>query len=144
MPRPRPTRDPEIVYTGLKDIHLQKWIALRMNGTAPWSDWSRADPPGLVSGPNLWIRRIPDRFSDQDREQSLNYTNLEKAFSRQGGGSIRRRPFGGICIRRLTGRLVAKRPFSKEAPGAAGKPGLPRRRPGAGSASSVPAPLRLP
>lgn len=96
-PRPRPARDPEIAYTGSKDIHLQRWTALRMNGMAAWSDWSRADSPGLVAGPNLLISRILLRFSDQDGEQSLNYTNLEEAISRQGGGgAIRRRPFGGM------------------------------------------------
>lgn len=81
-PRPQPTRDPEIAYTGLTDIHLKTWTALRMNGMAARSDWSRTDSPGLVSGPNLLISRTPLRFSDQDGEQSPNYTNLEEAISR--------------------------------------------------------------
>ena len=95
-PRPRPTRDPEIAYTGSKDIHLHRWTALRMSGMAAWSDWSRADSPGLVSGPNLLNSRIVLRLSDQDGERSLNYTNHEEAISRQGGGAIRRRPFAGM------------------------------------------------
>ena len=67
-----------------------------MNGMASCSDWSRADSPGLVSRPNLLISRILLRLSDQEGEQSLDYTNLKEAISRQGGGAIRRRPFGGM------------------------------------------------
>ncbi len=77
---------PEIAYTGVDDIHLQKWIALWMNGMEAWSNWRRTDSPVLVPGPDLLINRIPIRFSYPDSEQSLNNANLQAAISRQGGG----------------------------------------------------------
>ena len=77
---------PEIAYTGMDDIHLQKWIALWMNGMEAWSNWRRTDAPALEPGPDLLISRIPIRFSYPDSEQSLNSANLEAAISRQGGG----------------------------------------------------------
>ena len=77
---------PEIAYRGIDDIHLQKWIALWMNGMEAWSNWRRTDSPTLVPGPDLQISRIPIRFSYPDSEQSLNNANLQAAVSRQGGG----------------------------------------------------------
>ena len=77
---------PEIAYTGMDDIHLQKWIALWMNGMEAWSDWRRTDSPALVPGPDLSVSRIPVRFHYPDSEQSLNRANLETAVTRQGGG----------------------------------------------------------
>ena len=77
---------PEIAYAGMDDIHLQKWIALWMNGMEAWSNWRRTDSPALLPGPDLLISRIPIRLSYPDSEQSLNRANLETAISRQGGG----------------------------------------------------------
>ncbi len=77
---------PEIAYTGMDDIHLQKWIALWMNGHEAFSNWRRVDSPLLVAGPDLLISRIPIRFSYPDSEQSLNSSNLDAAMARQGGG----------------------------------------------------------
>ncbi len=77
---------PAIAYTGMDDIHLQKWIALWMNGQEAYSNWRRVDSPTLVAGPDLIISRIPIRFSYPDSEQSLNSANMNAAISRQGGG----------------------------------------------------------
>lgn len=77
---------PEIAYTGMDDIHLQKWIALWMNGTEAFSNWRRVDSPVLVAGPDLDISRIPIRFFYPSTEQSLNGSNLDAAVARQGGG----------------------------------------------------------
>ncbi len=77
---------PEIAYTGMDDIHLQKWIALWMNGSEAFSNWRRTDSPTLIAGPDLIVSRIPIRFSYPDSEQSLNNANMTAAISRQGGG----------------------------------------------------------
>ena len=77
---------PEIAYAGIADVHLQKWIALWMNGMEAWSNWRRTDSPELLPGPDLLLDRIPIRFSYPDSEQSLNRANLESVVSRQGGG----------------------------------------------------------
>ena len=77
---------PAIAYTGMDDIHLQKWIALWMNGHEVYSNWRRVDSPALVAGADLIISRIPIRFSYPDSEQSLNSSNLDAAIARQGGG----------------------------------------------------------
>ncbi len=78
-----------VVYapaTGLNQIHLQKWIALWMNGSEAWSEWRRTGVPALAMGPDLSLSRIPIRFSYPDSEQSLNHTNMSAAVQRQGGG----------------------------------------------------------
>jgi hypothetical protein len=77
---------PEIAYTGLDDIHLQKWLALWMNGQEAYSNWRRVDSPHLEPGVDLTISRTPVRLRYPDSEQSLNAENLNAAVSRQGGG----------------------------------------------------------
>ena len=77
---------PEVAYGGLSSIHLQKWIALWMNGQEAYSNWRRVDSPTLMAGPDLMTSRIPIRFSYPDSEQSLNSSNLDAAVARQGGG----------------------------------------------------------
>ena len=77
---------PAIAYTGMADIHLQKWLALFMNGQEAFSNWRRTDSPALVAGPDLLVSRIPIRFTYPDSEQSLNSSNLDAAIARQGGG----------------------------------------------------------
>lgn len=75
-----------IQYDDIDDIHLQKWIALFMNGPEAWMNWRRTDRPVLEMGPDLVLARIPVRFEYPAGEQSLNNANLMTAVSRQGGG----------------------------------------------------------
>jgi hypothetical protein len=75
-----------IQYDDIDDIHLQKWIALFMNGPEAWMNWRRTDRPVLEMGPDLVLERIPVRFEYPAGEQSLNNANLMTAVSRQGGG----------------------------------------------------------
>jgi len=81
---------PRVAYAGgaagLNQIHLQKWIALFMQGGEAWANWRRVGVPDLKKGPNLVVSRIPIRMIYPDNEQSLNKTNLMEAVSRQGGG----------------------------------------------------------
>ena len=81
--------NPDVVYnaaTGMKQIQLQEWIGLYMNGSEAWANWRRTNVPDLAMGPDLALSRIPVRFIYPDLEQSLNKSNLDAAVSRQGGG----------------------------------------------------------
>jgi hypothetical protein len=75
-----------LVYTGINDIHTQKWISLYMNGTEAFANQRRVDVPVLTAGPDLAVSRIPVRYNYPDLEQSLNNESLQAAVSRQGGG----------------------------------------------------------
>lgn len=79
---------PAIAYTGLDDIHIQKWISLYMNGVEAWADQRRTEVPALYVGPDLMdhLGQIPVRFPYPESEQSLNRASLEAAVARQGGG----------------------------------------------------------
>ena len=75
-----------MAYTDIDDIHLQKWIALFLNGPEAWFNVRRTDVPELEVGPDLLISRLPVRLPYPDTEQSLNKSNLDAAVARQGGG----------------------------------------------------------
>lgn len=80
---------PEVGYDparGLRQIQLQAWISLYMNGSEAWAHWRRTGVPDLAMGPDLALSRIPVRFAYPDLEQSLNASNLSAALARQGGG----------------------------------------------------------
>jgi hypothetical protein len=80
---------PAVAYvaaTGLRQIHLQLWIALYLHGSEAWSHWRRTGVPTLTPGPDLTVSRIPVRFSYPGAEQSFNLANLLEAEARQGGG----------------------------------------------------------
>jgi hypothetical protein len=80
---------PRIAYdaaNALKQIQLQEWIGLFMNGNEAWANWRRTGNPNLAKGPDLSLSRIPIRFMYPDLEQSLNASNLNAAVQRQGGG----------------------------------------------------------
>lgn len=79
---------PQVAYTGMNDIYLQKWIALWMNGSEAFADWRRTGVPDLEMGADLSLTRIPVRFTYPDSEQSLNSSNLDAAIARQGGLSL--------------------------------------------------------
>lgn len=75
----------EVAYTGIDDIHTQKWIALFMNGSEAWANVRRVGVPDRPIGADLvWLGKIPVRFSYPSDEQSLNNTNLQAALSAQG------------------------------------------------------------
>ena len=70
---------PTVPYTGIDDIHLQKWISLYMLGSEAWFDWRRTDVPNLLAGPKYTLSRLPVRFPYPPIEQSLNMGNLTLA-----------------------------------------------------------------
>lgn len=82
---------PAVAYnaaTGLRQIQLQQWIGLYMNGSEAWSHVRRTGVPALQAGPDLTLSRIPVRFTYPTLEQSLNLTNYQAAVSRQGADDL--------------------------------------------------------
>ncbi|HEY0971045.1 MAG TPA: SusD/RagB family nutrient-binding outer membrane lipoprotein [Gemmatimonadales bacterium] len=74
---------------GLRQIGLQKWLALYGNSVEAYAEWRRTGFPALTAGPDaLNDKRIPVRLPYPAREQSLNGANLEAAIERQGGASL--------------------------------------------------------
>jgi len=80
---------PGIAYTpgtaGLRQIALQKWIALYTDGVEAWAEWRRTCIPVTVKpGPDAVIGTVPRRYEYSVREHSVNSANLDVAVSRQG------------------------------------------------------------
>lgn len=80
---------PGIAYTpgtaGLRQIALQKWIALYSDGVEAWSEWRRTCVPATVKpGPAAVIGTVPRRYQYSIRERSVNSANLDAAIARQG------------------------------------------------------------
>ena len=81
---------PAIAYqggtAGLRQIALQKWIALYTDGVEAWAEWRRTCVPATVKpGPAAVINTVPRRYQYSTREHSVNATNLDVAIARQGG-----------------------------------------------------------
>lgn len=73
--------------TGLKQIGLQKWIALFTQGTEAWSEWRRTgNPASIKMGPSAYsdVLQVPRRLPYASNEQSVNAVSLAAAIARQG------------------------------------------------------------
>jgi hypothetical protein len=73
--------------TGLKQIGVQKWIALFNQGTEAWSEWRRTgNPSTIVPGPFMYadVPGVPVRLPYPSGEQSSNATSLAAAITDQG------------------------------------------------------------
>ena len=80
---------PGIAYTpgvaGLRQIALQKWIALYTDGVEAWSEWRRTCIPETVKpGPAAIIGTVPRRYEYSIRDASVNSANMDAAVARQG------------------------------------------------------------
>lgn len=80
---------PEIAYAGgtagLRQIALQKWIALYSDGVSAWAEWRRTCVPATVKpGPAAIINTVPRRYQYSVRERSVNTANVDAAIARQG------------------------------------------------------------
>lgn len=70
---------------GLRQIALQKWIALYTNGVQAWAEWRRTCVPAtLVPGPYSLENSVPRRYQYSVREASVNGANVAAAIARQG------------------------------------------------------------
>ena len=81
---------PSIAYQpgtpGLRQIALQKWLALFTDGVQGWSEWRRTCVPESVKpGPDAVINTVPRRYQYSTREHSVNAANVDAAVARQGG-----------------------------------------------------------
>lgn len=80
---------PGIAYTpglgGMRQIALQKWIALYTDGVEAWAEWRRTCVPATVTpGPAAVINTVPRRYEYSIREASVNSANMDAAVARQG------------------------------------------------------------
>ena len=70
---------------GLRQIALQKWIALYTDGVGAWAEWRRTCIPATVKpGPAAVINTVPRRYQYSSREKSVNAANVDAAIARQG------------------------------------------------------------
>jgi len=89
---------PEIAYLGgtpgLRQIALQKWIALYSDGVEAWSEWRRTCVPETIKpGPAAIIGSVPRRYEYSIREHSVNSANLDVAVGRQGADEFTTRMY---------------------------------------------------
>ena len=89
---------PQIVYqggtAGLRQIALQKWIALYTDGVEAWSEWRRTCVPATVKpGPDAVIGTVPRRYEYSVRDHSVNAANVDAAVTRQGADDFTTRMY---------------------------------------------------
>ncbi len=72
----------------VRQIQVQKWIALFDNGIEAWSEFRRTGYPVLVPGPAALLNQVPTRFSYPNVEYAVNGTNVAAAASRLGGNTM--------------------------------------------------------
>ena len=80
---------PSVVYqggvAGLKQIAVQKYIALFSDDGQAWAEWRRTcQPSNVVPGPATIVPYIPRRFYYSTTEASVNAANLNAAIAAQG------------------------------------------------------------
>jgi hypothetical protein len=90
--------NPAIAYQGgtggLRQIALQKWIALFTDGVEAWAEWRRTCVPATVRpGPAAIISTVPRRYQYSTREHSVNATNVDAAVARQGADEFTTRMY---------------------------------------------------
>jgi hypothetical protein len=70
---------------GLKQIAVQKWIALYTDGGQAWAEWRRTCQPSTIApGPAAGVDYVPRRFLYPVTEASVNGASLAAAVARQG------------------------------------------------------------
>jgi hypothetical protein len=84
---------PEVAYAGgtegLRQIAIQKWIALYADGAQAWSEWRRTCQPSNVRpGPEAILNTVPRRLQYSDSEVAANAANVAQAVARQGPDAL--------------------------------------------------------
>jgi hypothetical protein len=70
---------------GLRQVALQRWIALYTDGVQAWAEWRRTCIPATVKpGPDAIEDFVPRRYRYSIRELSVNTANVNAAIARQG------------------------------------------------------------
>jgi hypothetical protein len=80
---------PQVAYqagtAGLKQIALQKWIALYSDGGQAWFEWRRTCTPKLVPSKVAVLSYVPRRLVYPTAEKAANNAQVQAAASRMGG-----------------------------------------------------------
>jgi hypothetical protein len=84
---------PSVVYVGgtagLKQIALQKWIALFTDAGQGWAEWRRTCVPStVVQGPDAIFDYVPRRFEYATTEKQVNGASVEAAIAAQGADAM--------------------------------------------------------
>lgn len=86
---------PRVQYAGgtvqeqVRQIQMQKWIALFDNGIESWAEFRRTGYPELEPGPNALNNGVlPTRFSYPNVEYAVNSANVSAAATRLGGNTM--------------------------------------------------------
>ncbi len=79
----------EVAYQGstegLKQIAIQKWLALYGDGVQAWSEFRRTCQPAILApGPSATLNQIPRRLQYSATEAAVNSENMNAAIARQG------------------------------------------------------------
>ena len=70
---------------GLKQIAIEKYVALYADGGTAWTEWRRTcEPETIKPGPAATSTTVPRRFMYSPTEVSVNATQLNTAIARQG------------------------------------------------------------
>jgi hypothetical protein len=70
---------------GLKQIAIEKYVALYTDGGTAWTEWRRTcEPETIKPGPAATSTTVPRRFMYSPTEVSVNATQLNTAIARQG------------------------------------------------------------
>jgi hypothetical protein len=74
---------------GLRQIAIQKWLALYSDGVQAWSEFRRTCQPAILRpGPSATLNEIPRRLQYSTTEAAVNATNLGAAVTRQGADQL--------------------------------------------------------
>jgi hypothetical protein len=84
---------PSVVYSGgvagQKQIALQKYIALYMDGATAWFEWRRTCVPNtIVPGPDATLNYVPRRLEYPTTEATANGDALKAAIAAQGPDNL--------------------------------------------------------
>ena len=79
---------------GLKQIAVQKWLALYTNGLQAWIEFRRTCQPAIVRpGPSATEAAIPRRLMYSTNEYATNADELAAAVARQGADNLQTRMY---------------------------------------------------
>jgi hypothetical protein len=84
---------PEVAYkggvAGLKQIAVQKWLALYTDGLQAWTEFRRTCQPALLEpGPSAVVAEIPRRLYYSTTERAVNADAVAAAVERQGADNF--------------------------------------------------------
>jgi len=85
--------NPSVVYAGgvagQKQIALQKYVALYMDGATAWFEWRRTCVPNtIVPGPDATLNYVPRRLEYPTTEATANGDALKAAIAAQGPDNL--------------------------------------------------------